>query len=88
MFDKDKWDAMKSANELIAPYVVGCVGYSFVFEPGNHQTGFIFRLSRTNRPRPDAEAKNRVSAAIFWDEGDIEEGDLMLRRDWTGWYAD
>jgi len=76
--------------EFICPYLVGFVDYGYAADPRcHHQTGFLDEVRRSDRPRPEAAAKNRSTLAIFPDEGDIAEGDLRLYRSpFGGEYAD
>jgi hypothetical protein len=76
---------------FIKPFIVGTIDYSFVFENGHHQTGFILEVARNNAPRPESMAKNRDASTIFLDEGDIPASELRLYRTsffWGGEQAD
>jgi hypothetical protein len=54
-----------------------------------HQTGFMFEVRRSDRPRPESIEKKRSSITIFPDEGDIPENDIRLVRSiFDGGYAD
>ena len=75
--------------DFIEPTIVGTIDYSFVFEDGHHQTGFVVELRRSDTPRPESTAKKRSPAAIFPDEGDIPATELRLYRSFLGnEYAD
>jgi hypothetical protein len=75
--------------ESIHPMIIGAIEYGFVFEDGRHRTGFIVEVRRSDRPRPESDAKKRYPGAIFPDEGDIPAADLQLIRSILGGeYAD
>jgi hypothetical protein len=75
--------------EFIHPTIIGAIEYGFVFEEGRHRTSFFVEVRRSDRPRPESDAKKRYPGAIFPDEGDIPAADLRLIRSILGGeYAD
>ncbi|HEV3414314.1 MAG TPA: hypothetical protein VG101_17665 [Puia sp.] len=73
----------------IMPLVVGVIGYNNVFEEGQHQTGFIYEVRRSERQREISIIKKRSPSAIFPDEGDILADDVRLNNYMAGgFFAD
>jgi hypothetical protein len=85
----DELKKVLSKVEFVSPHLVVIASYRFVFGGASHHTGHVFTLQRRNIPRPITIEKNRWPAAIFVDEGDIQQVDLvMMRSPIGGDYAD
>jgi hypothetical protein len=75
--------------QFIFPTIFGAADYRIGFDDKAHDTGFMFRVGRSDAPRDVSKAKNRSPAAIFPDEGDVPASDVRLTRSpIDGDYAD
>jgi hypothetical protein len=88
-FNKEQIAEAAKGFDCLLLSLVGVIDYSFVFEEGHHQSGFIFEVRRLDVPRPMSDAKNRNPSVICPDEGDIAPHEIVLRNYFLGgFFAD
>lgn len=86
---QDELKRITQKVEFIMPTILGTISYRMGLDTEVHQTGFMFEVRRSDRPRPESIEKKRSPIAIFPDEGDIREEDIRLFRSFfDGGYAD
>lgn len=67
--------AAAKTGGAIVPELIGCIDYGFPGEPWHHQTGFIYRVIRSNEP-------------FTMDASAVPKSNLTLVLDPRGGYAD
>ena len=75
---QDELKRITQKVEFIMPTILGTISYRMGFDTDVHQTGFLFEVRRSDKPRAVSAEKNRAPSGIFPDEGDIPADEIRL----------
>jgi hypothetical protein len=68
-------------SQAFAPSIVGCIDYASILRDRHHQTGFVYKVTRTKPQYPG------LSFVMDTKEGDVPM-DVLFLDPWGGSYAD